>query len=93
METMLLGMVLINFFLYLKSFSPPNAEHQKAIKMNRTLVVPPFFKHHFDLTLQIHGAHGTDRDVLPPEVRVDPAAISESFQIKRLLVSIPPYCF
>lgn len=53
----------------------------KAIKMNRTLVVPPFFKHHFDLTLQIHGAHGTDRDVLPPEVRVDPAAISESFYI------------
>ena len=47
--------------------------------MNRTLVVPHFFKHHFDLTLQIHGAHGTDRDVLPPEVRVDPAAISECF--------------
>ena len=52
-----------------------------AIKMNRTLVVPPFFKHHFDLTLQIHGAHGTERDALEPEIRIDPVALSRLISV------------
>ena len=52
-----------------------------AIKMNRTLVVPPFFKHHFDLTLQIHGAHGTERDALEPEIRINPVALSRLISV------------
>jgi len=44
-----------------------------AIQLNRTLIVPPFFKHHSDSTLLSHET----QDALHPNKRIDPFLVSK----------------